>query len=472
MKKTLKKYVVWCLTILARLTLKKYKPVVIAVTGSVGKTSAKDAIFAVLKEVVPSIRKSDKSFNSELGVPLTVLGCPNAWNSFSGWVNNIFHGLSLVLLPHEYPKYIVVEAGADHPGDIKNVAKWLAPKVSVLTKISALPVHVEFFKSREQLFNEKMELAKALNGVKDSVLVTYGDTEEMANLKHPGADLKENENRVHTIVYGTEADCKGKCDVLAKEYDYEQVDGKVTGIKFKLQSGNSTYDLKLHGVLGITHVYPYLVAGAVLKALNLSIDQDKFQDALKDYSPKGRMCILKGKNESTLLDDTYNSSPDAVESALKELAGAGQVVQIDQTEQAVQTGQIGQRNQRKIAILGDMMELGNQSIQAHENIGKLCANLTIDVLITSGVRAEKIADSALKAGMNKDSVFKYSNSVKIADEINSGGKLFTPQTGDIILIKGSQSARMERVTFALLDESQRAKAGELLVRQEEEWTKR
>src|SRR5450759_697234 len=103
MKITFKKIIVYILKIESQLVLSKYKPKIIAITGSVGKTSTKDAVYAVLSKI-SYVRKSEKSFNSEIGLPLTILGCPNGWNNPLTWLANIFKGLWLFLGPHKYPK--------------------------------------------------------------------------------------------------------------------------------------------------------------------------------------------------------------------------------------------------------------------------------------------------------------------------------------------------------------------------------
>lgn len=143
-KKVSKKVVTAILQFEAQLVLKKYKPNIVAVTGSVGKTSTKDAIFSVLSTSFFT-RKSDKSFNNELGVPLTILGLQTAASDPSGWIRNIFDGLALILLTHKYPRWLVVEVGADRPGDIRAIASWLRPDIAVVTRLSDVPVHVEFF---------------------------------------------------------------------------------------------------------------------------------------------------------------------------------------------------------------------------------------------------------------------------------------------------------------------------------------
>src|SRR4051812_26148697 len=115
MKTLFKKIVVTLIQAEAKLILKKYKPYVIAITGSVGKTSTKDAIYTVLSQSF-FVRKSEKSFNSnDIGVPLTILGCPNGWNNPLVWARTIVKGLSMILVTHKYPRMLVLEVGLGAP---------------------------------------------------------------------------------------------------------------------------------------------------------------------------------------------------------------------------------------------------------------------------------------------------------------------------------------------------------------------
>lgn len=193
----IKKIIIFILTLESRLILAKYKPFIIAVTGSVGKTTTKDAIFCVLKDFVPSdasqvglIRKSEKSLNSEIGLPLTIIGVPNSWRNPYGWTKNMLSGLRLILDHADYPKCLVLEIGADHPRDIKKVVKWLHPNIAVITKVSDTPVHVEFFKSPAQVFEEKASLA---DGLKDGgTLILFADDAKVVSIadRVKGKDIK------------------------------------------------------------------------------------------------------------------------------------------------------------------------------------------------------------------------------------------------------------------------------------------
>src|SRR6185437_9248398 len=163
MKDFFKKIIITLLTLEAQAVIKRYKPRIVAVTGSVGKTSAKDAIYEVLVATSGArVRKSQKSFNSELGLPLTILGRPNAWNNPLGWLQNLFDGLLLIIRHSPYPEWLVLEVGADRPGDIKSVATWLPVEVAVITRLPEVPVHVEFFSSPEEVVEEKAALIDAL----------------------------------------------------------------------------------------------------------------------------------------------------------------------------------------------------------------------------------------------------------------------------------------------------------------------
>src|SRR3989344_4193349 len=160
-KKFLRSIVVIILTIEARLVLRKYKPRIIAVTGNLGKTSTKDAIYLALVGHL-NIRQSEKSFNSEIGVPLSILDCPNVWGSVRGWLSNFLHGLGLILFREPYPEWLVLEVGADRIGDIKKLARWLKPEIVVFTGVPTIPVHIEFFPTRESLVQEKRVLLSSV----------------------------------------------------------------------------------------------------------------------------------------------------------------------------------------------------------------------------------------------------------------------------------------------------------------------
>ncbi len=436
----IKKIIVWTLTLESRLILAKYKPFIVAVTGSVGKTATKDAIYSVLKGFAPAgeagageIRRSEKSFNSEFGLPLTIIGVPTAWRSIAGWMRNIGSGLRVILDHGSYPKCLILEIGADHPGDIKKAVKWLHPDIAVINRVSDLPVHVEFFKSPEQVFEEKAALAGGIK--KGGTLVLYADDAKVIALAGKAA-----ERGASAITFGTDE----TASVRGSDCEISYENGAPIGFSFKLQMDGNSVPITVRHVIGKTFMYPLLAASAVAKARGMSVNA--IVNGLNAYeAPKGRMNIISGLNGSTIIDDTYNSSPDAASAALKTLN---------------ETHVSG----KKIAILGDMMELGKYSADEHRKIGREAAAIlgASGVLVTIGLRSKATAEEAVKDGMPVTSVHQFGSSDEAA--------AFVPgivQSGDLILVKGSQSPRVERVTRALMREP--ARAAELLVRQEKEW---
>ncbi|HEY4502785.1 MAG TPA: Mur ligase family protein [Candidatus Paceibacterota bacterium] len=427
MKLFLKKIIVTLLEWEARLVLRKYKPRIIAVTGSVGKTTTKDAIYALL---APSfhVRKSEKSFNSEIGIPLTILGVPNAWSNIVQWVKNLVEGFGLILLSSDYPRILVLEVGADRPGDIKHVASWLTPQTVVLTRFPDVPVHVEYFESPEHLIEEKMHLVKAVAPA--GTLILNFDDPQTQSISLP--------SKGSMLTYGMH---DGADVVGTQVVDVYDTAGVVCGISFHVAYQHSSEQIVLNGVLGKQHIYPTLAALAV--GISEGLTLSAMADELKEYAPPpGRMRLIKGINESLIIDDTYNASPVATLEALSVLA-------------TIKT------EGNKIAVLGDMLELGNYSVPAHKEIGALVAQ-SADRLVTVGIRSHYTAEMANKKRMKKKSITITNDSREAGNKLKGNiGK------GDVILVKGSQSMRMERVVEMLMAEPEKAK--ELLVRQDDVW---
>jgi len=434
MKSILRNIVIAIITWEARTVLRKYKPRIIAVTGSVGKTSTKDAIYAALQNSF-FIRKSQKSFNSEFGMPLTILGCDSGWNNPLAWIRNIFEGLALILFKNHYPRWLVLEVGTDRPGDIQSVAQWLQPDVVVITALPDVPVHVESFSSPEEVVIEKKALAKALKT--EGTLILGGDDKSVLVLKKEFSD--------RTIqTYGVEL----YNDVVASHIAITYKDGKPQGMEFRVdEKKGSSIPVTILKRLGQQQVYPVLAAFAVARALG--VDSLTAVKGLEDeLGPKGRMRILDGYNNSTIIDDTYNSSPIALRAALatlKKLEAKG----------------------KKIAVLGDMLELGRYSAEAHRKAGIQAAGIA-DVLVTVGVRAKGIAEAAREVGFDPVCIQEFDTG-----ESHEAGRMVRAmlEEGDIVLAKGSQSGiRLEQAVKEMLKEPQ--KAHELLVRQNKEWLER
>jgi UDP-N-acetylmuramyl pentapeptide synthase len=426
MKSFFKKIVVTILTFEARLVLAKYAPYIVGITGSVGKTSTKDAV-ARVASLLGSVRASEKSYNSELGIPLTVLGCESAWGSAVGWLKIFFHGLGLICFTHTYPKWLVLEMGVDHPGDMVRSVSWVRLDCAIMTRIGSTPVHVEFFASPEDVFEEKKKIIGGLS-LKGNLILSYDD-ECVRSLKD-GSKFK-------TLTYGRDE----SADVRGDSYTLLYNDtGVPTGCTFQILHAGNIVPLTVQSIVGEHLMYPCLAACAF--GLSNGLNLVHITDALRDVVlPPGRMRLLEGLHNTTLIDDTYNASPIAVESALQTLREI--------------------KGKRKIAVLGDMMELGVFSENAHRDVGAQCTG--VDVLVTIGSRMRGAVERARKVGVVRIESF---------DSARDAG-LFVKsilKEGDVILLKGSQSVRVERVTKELLAHPNQADM--LLVRQGKEWERR
>lgn len=426
MKDLFKPLVVKLLQWEAKLVLARHKPFIIGVTGNLGKTSTKDAIFAVLKDHL-HVRRSEKSLNSEFGVPLTILGEKSGWSSPLAWLSILIRGL-FVPWNKDYPTHLVLEIGADRPGDIESVTKWLHPDIAVVTQFGQVPVHIEFFGNREAVVREKGYLVSAL---KETGLFVYNaDDHDTVRLMdntqarkvgtgiHENADIQANNVRTYgTPLEGTEADV--------------HIEG-------------NDYHLVLPEVVGKSPVYSALPALAIARELNISLEVGCA--ALRDGDkPKGRMRILPGMNGSTIIDDTYNASPKATEHGLKTLS-------------EIKT------KGRKIAVLGDMLELGEFTHDEHSKIGLMAAK-SAHKLYTVGIRARTIAEGALDGGMLDENIMQCDTSIDAGKEL-----VQVIQKGDVIYMKGSQGIRMERAVKMILAETHEPQR--YLVRQEKQWMSR
>lgn len=426
MKALCKSILVALLTAEARMLIRRTNPVVVAVTGSVGKTSTKDAIYTVLKDRV-HVRKSEKSYNSELGVPLSVLGIENPGMNVFLWVRRLLEGLVIALYPKDYPDVLVLEVGVDRPGDMDRLTSWIKPDIVVLTRLPDVPVHVEYFASPEEVAAEKLKLMYALKP--DGVIVYNNDDERIV------AAVAEMRQKAIGFSRYSRSAFAGASETIVHEH------GVPTGFEFVLNTSDTSHVVRVNGALGTAYVYIFTAAIAVGALFEVSVD-DAIA-ALRTHAPTpGRLRLIAGVKGSHILDDTYNASPVAVEESLRTLRSI-------------------KNAKRRIAVLGDMLELGQYSIDEHLRIGAVAAEC-VDELVTVGVRARGIAEGALSAGMSEDHIMQYDDVAQAARELE-----YRIDAGDYILVKGSQGIRLERVVEEIMAEPERAE--ELLVRQDSFW---
>ena len=423
MKKLCKYAITIMLALIARLVVHRYKPTIVMVTGSVGKTSTKDAVAAVLSSRF-FVRKSEKSFNSEFGVPFTILGVGNPWDNPFEWLIVIKSALALLILPNHYPNMLVLETGADKPGDLAWILRFATPNAVVVTRLPEIPVHVEAYSSPEAVREEEFSPALALPV--DAPLIVPSDDQYALD--------RAMCTQARLISYGTTDDAT----VRISDVGFYENDGTVVGMQANVSLKDKQKKLLIEGSVGKTQIFPAAAALATAFAFNIPITEAI--KSLKDYKPPcGRGCLLKGKNGSYIIDDSYNASPAAVEEALSTL-------------KSFPLHSIGGR---RIAVLGDMLELGRYSVIEHERISAIAGD-SADIIVTVGIRARAFATSPKNA-----EVLSFDNSYIAASALRE-----LVREGDVVLVKGSQSIRTERITEALLANPSDASN---LVRQEKKW---
>jgi len=425
----MKKIIIKILQILAKRVVKKYNPKVVAITGSVGKTATKEAIFAVLEKKF-FVRKNQGNYNTEIGLPLTVIGCNAPGKNPFKWIGIYLRAFSLLIIKHKFPEILVLEMGADKPGDISELVSIAKPTIAIITAVSA--THTEQFNSISGIIREKGKLFRAVD--RNGWIIVNKDRSEVCDIAE-----KCEAKKIYIGKCISDNLAETNLNICASEISISMQERKeieIAGTSFKLHTDGKVIPVLMKGIIGAHWVYPALFAGAVARILGVHMVD--VAEGLREIMPQpGRMRILSGIKNTILIDDTYNSSPNAVKSAIE----------------ALESLQVGNK---KYAVLGDMLELGPISEEEHKKTGSLVAKNNIDYLVTIGERARDIARGAKSAKMPKDKIFEFDN--------NKDAGLFIQkrlEEGDIVLVKGSRSMHLEEVTKEIMLEPE--KAGELLV---------
>lgn len=408
------------LRMLARLTIWRYRPGIVGVTGSVGKTSTKLAIKAVLG-TVRRVRASSGNMNNDLGLPLAILGDWSAedlrlvsretpagtaqFRKFFFWWRVIWQACGRIIVKSkEYPEILVLEYGADRPGDIKYLLRIARPNVSVITAVGDFPVHVEFYAGPEEVAREKGRLIECIPAAGFAIL--NRDDETVMEL--------EPRTRGRVITYGFGKDA----EVRIARFENRGEAERPLGVSFKLEYGGNSVPVRLVGALGKTQAYASAAAAAV--GLIFGINLVKISEALGNYkAADSRMQLSPGIKDTYLIDDSYNASPLSMHAALDTLRDLPA--------------------KRRIAVLGDMLEIGKYTAEAHERVGRLAAG-SVDVLFAVGQRAKFIAEAAREGGMKRANIRSFDTAEEALEPLQALMK-----KGDLVLIKGSHAMELYRV---------------------------
>lgn len=362
---------------LARKVLAEQDARVIGITGSAGKTTTKEFTAALLSKHY-RVLKSKGNFNNHIGLPLSLLELHPSHNA------------------------VVLEMGMSAPGEIEVLTRISPPDIAVITNVH--PVHLEFFDGIEQIALAKKEI---LTGMKpEGVAVLNGDNLLLRKI------AQEFKGKVLFFGLGEQ------CPIRAREIRRSGLHG----LSFQLVYGSERMRIMLPFFAEST-LYNFLAAAAVAYIMGVPLpDIPALTAELKPFSHRGE--ILRLKSNIIVVDDSYNSNPAALESALKSLPKP--------------------MSGRKVAVLGDMLELGPKAIDFHKRAGKQVAACGFDLLITVGPLSKHMAEAARKAGMKPGQVHMYKDGEEAAHKI---WLLLDP--GDLVLVKGSHGIKTDRIVTQL-----------------------
>ena len=351
---------------------------VVAITGSVGKTTTKEMISGVLAGKY-RVSKTLGNHNNNLGLPITVMEM----------------GADTQMA--------VLELGMNHFGEMSYLTSIARPSVVVITNIGTM--HIEHLGTREGILKAKLEIMQGIRD--DGVAVFNGDEPLLWNLR---------EGTHRRIYFGIENEC---CDVVAR--DIRQADG---GVDFEVSGFGQTFRVFVPQE-GRHMVYNALAAIAVGLVQDLSAEVITRQLSL--FHNTGMRQRVTEEDGITIIDDCYNAGPESMEAALcvlRERRCSG----------------------KRIAVLGDMLELGNRAMAEHYRVGRLAAEAA-DVIMAYGKHSERIITGAVTGGMNPKCAIHYDDQTEMAQALCRAAK-----QGDVLLFKGSRGIKMERVMRQFLEE--------------------
>lgn len=349
---------------------KKFDVKAVAITGSNGKTTTKDMIASVLSQKY-KVTKSCRSYNTQIGVPLTLFDL------------------------NEDVEILVVELGASMLGEIKRLTEISQPDIGVITNIAS--AHLEFFGSFENVIRAKFELLENMSD--DKIAVLNSDDESLLE------GMKKERKRV--VTFGTTK----KADFGAQDISFSDK-GEINF----LLNGKLPIQLKL---IGKHNVYNALAAFAVGDLLG--VDTEKIIQALQDFTPPDLRMELVEFNRITVINDSYNANPASMENALMALKKM-------------------KTSDRKIAVLGDMLELGEKSAKFHIEVGNKVYDCGVNLLVTVGKLSKWIAQGAKEAGLKNCSVISFEDKKKATEFLSENLK-----EGDLVLVKGSRKLKLEEL---------------------------
>jgi len=427
LQKILTPYLAWC----ARQIIARHQPLIIGITGSVGKSSTKEAIYCVLKNRF-RVRRSLGNLNNEIGLPLTIISESEPKGNWLKWISVLIKGFSQGLArSKKYPRILILEMAVDRPGDMKYLLTLAPCKIGIITNIGV--THLEYFKDVKHILKEKSALVKQVPG-DGLAMLNYDDFSLRSLTKtlkkpilsfgfRPGADIRATDLKI------------GFSPGLGEGVSLAH------GVSFRINYKTIFLPIELPNVISKALVYSVLAAITVGVHFNMNLVE--IAKNLKDFRPlPGRMQLLRGKRGNIIIDDTYNAAPNSTKASLEILALV--------------------KSRKKTVILGDMLELGVLEEPAHKELAKQIYPVASKVILV-GKRTANTHKELRKLGFPKDKIFHFRIVSSLIKKLPSLiGK------GEVILIKGSQGMRMEKAAEKLIP----IKNWKMLTRQDKYWRRK
>ncbi len=346
---------------------------VLAITGSVGKTTTKEMLAAILHRRFRTTW-TEGNHNNNLGLPISVMDI------------------------EADTEYAVLELGMNHFGEMSYLTKIAKPDVAIFTNIGTM--HIEYLGSREGILRAKMEI---LEGMSDKgIVIMNGDEPLLWN-------LRDSMKRKH-YYFGVKNEA---CDVRASD-----LRPAAEGEYFTITGFGRSFPVFVP-VVGRHSVYNALAAAAA--ALLCGAEERDVREGLAGFTNTGRRQQIYVKKGFTIIDDCYNAGPESMAAALDVLAAR-------------------KCEGRRIAVLGDMLELGAVSSAEHYRVGRLAAEKGIDVVMAFGANSQRLISGAVTGGIAAGRALGYDDQDQLIQELRARA-----QPGDVLLFKGSRGSRMERV---------------------------
>ncbi len=375
----------------------KFSIPVIGITGSVGKTTTKEMVAAAL-ETKYNVLKTEGNMNSQVGLPL------------------------MMFRLHYDHQIAVIEMGMSEEGEMEKLTQIAQPDIAIMTNIGVS--HIAQLKTRENIRKEKLNI---VNGFHESSVLYLNGNDTLLREIYQQFTQKSQVNAIidmskesieglkkaKVVAFGTENFCNYRAE------DIRMIDGET---RFTLKAEDEASEEIILKVLGIHNVYNALAALAVAKHYNIPASIAK--EGLHGYQPIAMRGQIKEVNQIKIIDDSYNASPDSMKSGIQVLMELSKVT-------------------RRIAVLADVLELGEQSYQCHYDVGVYIADQKLNELITIGSEAEAIAQ-AVQERSPDIIVHSYTKNEDVITYLKE--KL---RPGDAVLIKGSRSMRTDEIVKAL-----------------------